>query len=127
MYVFDKKTGLKAWLSKWNEILVDPIHGTIKHNLQLADYYGCFSVVSKLPSWVPLSVYSMQHRRKDMKFFFCAHCIAWSTSHSHCTCSEKRGSPHNFFNRFKNDSAFRSYSLEKFFQGTLSDFHAIEK
>ncbi len=69
MYVFDKKTGLKAWLSKWNEILVDPIHGTIKHNLQLADYYGCFSVDSKLPSWVPLSVYSMQHRRKDMKFF----------------------------------------------------------
>ena len=40
MYVFDKKkTGLKAWLSKWNEILVDPIHGTIKHKLITMDAF----------------------------------------------------------------------------------------
>lgn len=124
-YVFDTKTGTKAWLYEWNRNQVDARSGIVENTLNIPEYYGCFSIVGQLPSWVPSGIDSMQYRTSNIKFFYCANCIKWTASHTHSTCPEQRSSPHAFFDRFKHDSHFSANIKQRVFQGSLCTFQGI--
>jgi hypothetical protein len=88
----------------------------------------CFTSHQSPPRWTNFSRgrsrYSPEHSPGEGISFNAVACILILES---VKMMKYLGSPHYFFNRLKNDSAFRSYSLEKVFQGTLSHFHAIEE